>query len=134
MVIHYSVIRRLLNKPFPGCEPLVAGQLFRRLENEGGWIIFLSSHTDLSLLTILLGFISLENVDGALEETANTSKSSKSRKGKSQQKRAPRRRTMQKQRYVFNRQIIEERVYKDYFDYSPEVEKRLLGLEELVRL
>ena len=94
----------------------------------------MSSHTDLSLLTILLGFISLENVDGALEETANTSKSSKSRKGKSQQKRAPRRRTMQKQRYVFNRQIIEERVYKDYFDYSPEVEKRLLGLEELVRL
>ena len=39
---------------------------------------------------------------------------------------------MQKQKYVFVRKIMRERKYKDYFDPDPEVEKRLLGLEDLV--
>lgn len=40
---------------------------------------------------------------------------------------------MQKPRYVFVRKIMKEHKYKDYFDPDPEVEKKLLGLEDLVR-
>ena len=66
------------------------------------------------------------------EELGKGNKQSKSSKGKSTRKQPARRRTMQKQKYIFNQQILEEKAYQDYFDPDPEVEKRLLGLDELV--
>ena len=52
-------------------------------------------------------------------------------KGKSVKK-PPRRKTGQKQTYVFVRSMIKTQEYKDYFNPNSEAEKRLLGLADLV--
>ncbi|KIP10850.1 hypothetical protein PHLGIDRAFT_64843 [Phlebiopsis gigantea 11061_1 CR5-6] len=91
-----------------GCEPLVAGQVFKRLENKG--------------ITTAVHYLICE-----------TGKQTRSRKGtRSTRKQPARRRTAQKHKYIFNRGIIQDETYQDYFNPDPEVEKRLLGLEELV--
>ncbi|KAJ3558173.1 hypothetical protein NM688_g1079 [Phlebia brevispora] len=95
-----------------GCESLVASQLFKRLETEG--------------------FIALENREqddlGMMETTTYSSKS-KNKKGT--RSRPTRRKTTHKPRYVFVRTIINTQEYQDYFNPSPDVEKRILGLAEL---
>lgn len=58
----------------------------------------------------------------------------KTSRGKTVKKPPPRRKTTVKQRYVFVKEIKRDRIYRDYFDADPEVEKRLLGLEDLVCL
>lgn len=45
-----------------------------------------------------------------------------------------RRKTLQKPRYVFVKASTNNQAYKDYFDPNQEVEKRLLGLSDLVFL
>lgn len=44
------------------------------------------------------------------------------------------RRGLQKQRFVFNLKSVRCQEYKDYFDPSPEVESRLLGIPQTVSL
>lgn len=43
-----------------------------------------------------------------------------------------RRRSMQKTKYVFLSSIKRTALYRDYFTPSPEVEKKVLGLSDLV--
>ncbi len=43
-----------------------------------------------------------------------------------------RRKNLQKPVYVFVQNVKNEDFYKDYFNPDPEVEKRLLGLSDLV--
>lgn len=43
------------------------------------------------------------------------------------------RKNMQKEKYVFNRVSTKSAAYADYFNPDPEVERRLLGLSEMVR-
>jgi meiosis-specific protein len=71
------------------------------------------------------GFIWLDSGEGSNPPRATRSKAVK--------KSAPRRKTTQKQHYAFIKQIRKEQTYKDYFDPDSEVEKRLLGLDDLVR-
>lgn len=74
----------------------------------------------------------LEGAERLPEETSKRSKQVKSNKGTRSTRKQPTRRTTQKQKYVFNQGIVQEEIYQDYFNPDPEVEKRLLGLEELV--
>ncbi|KAI0699230.1 HORMA domain-containing protein [Cytidiella melzeri] len=95
---------------FIACESLVAGQLFKRLEAEG--------------------FIALETqgqADLGIVETKTRPQKTKAKTTK----KAPRRKTAQKQRYVFIRSTLTSQEYKDYFDPNSEAEKRLLGLADL---
>ena len=62
-------------------------------------------------------------------ETNTRASKSKNKKG-SKSKQA-RRKTMQKSRYIFVREIKKTQEYKDYFNPNPEVEKRILGLDDL---
>ena len=81
------------------------------------------------------GFIELqvtEQDDLGLMETSSRAAKNKNKKGKKTT--PPKRKTAQKQRYVFVPQIIKTKVYQDYFDPRPEVEKRILKLADLVRL
>ena len=87
----------------------------------------------------LLGFIAQENREldesGMLATTTVTSKRrGRGRGGKTNPKpRAGlRRKNLQKPVYVFVQNIKHEDIYKDYFNPYPEVEKRLLGLSDLV--
>lgn len=78
-------------------------------------------------LSFLLGFIALE--DAHAEDSAL--RRGRSSKNKNTTKTVSRRRTTRK-RYVFVDAIRNESKYNDYFDPDSEVEKKLLGLEELV--
>lgn len=72
-------------------------------------------------------------LEGAEIRAEETGKQTRSRKGtRSTRKQPARRRTAQKHKYIFNRGIIQDETYQDYFNPDPEVEKRLLELEELV--
>lgn len=87
----------------------------------------------------LLGFIAQENREldesGMLATTTVTSKRrGRGRGGKTNPKPRTglRRKNLQKAVYVFVQNIKNEDIYKDYFNPDPEVEKRLLGLSDLV--
>ncbi|PCH37883.1 hypothetical protein WOLCODRAFT_96043 [Wolfiporia cocos MD-104 SS10] len=102
-----------------GCDSTVAGQLFKRLEAEGKW-----------------GFIATETkeVDAlGLMETTTRDTRSKS-KGKNAKTKQPRRKILQKPKYVFVKAAKTTQAYEDYFNPDPEVEKRVLRLSELVGL
>ncbi|KZT71267.1 HORMA-domain-containing protein [Daedalea quercina L-15889] len=89
------------------CDSAVAGQVFKRLETEG----FIALHG--------------EPLDAESVKGGNTGK-----KGKGRQ---PRRKTMRKPRYVFVSALTQGQAYRGYFDPDPEVEKKVLGLSDLVR-
>ncbi|KIK61869.1 hypothetical protein GYMLUDRAFT_58517 [Collybiopsis luxurians FD-317 M1] len=93
------------------CDNTQARQLIKRLETEG----FISEE---STTTDELGFVQTR------------SKSVKGRGGKGKAKQAKTRRGLQKQKFVFNHQSTRTQEYRDYFDPSPEVESRLLGLPQ----
>ncbi|KAI0373008.1 hypothetical protein BV20DRAFT_938979 [Pilatotrama ljubarskyi] len=98
-----------------GCDTTVAGQVFKRLEAEG--------------------FIAQQNREGdeaGFMETTSLATKRKTKKATSKVKASQRRRNMQKPVYVFVQAIKNDEVYKDYFNPDPEVEKRLLGLSDLV--
>lgn len=85
----------------------------------------------------LIGFIGQENRevdDTGFIETKTVSSKRKGRSGKPNPnpRTGLRRRKLQKPVYVFVETIKDEEVYKDYFNPDPEVEKRLLGLSDLV--
>ncbi|KAF7792377.1 hypothetical protein EIP86_003414 [Pleurotus ostreatoroseus] len=86
----------------------------------------------LSAFTKLIGFIALESKEqddlGIMETNTRASKSKNKKGSKSKQ---ARRKTMQKSRYIFVREIKKTQEYKDYFNPNPEVEKRILGLDDL---
>ena len=67
-------------------------------------------------------------------ETTSLSSKRKGKGGKAgaKTKASQRRKNLQKPIYVFVQTIKNEDVYKDYFNPDPEVEKRLLGLSDLV--
>ncbi|KAJ3866805.1 HORMA domain-containing protein [Lentinula novae-zelandiae] len=92
-----------------GCENTQARQLIKRLETEG----FIAEETT---TTDEIGFV---------QTRAKTMKG----KGKSA-KQSKLRRGLQKQRFVFNLKSVRCQEYKDYFDPSPEVESRLLGIPQ----
>ena len=75
----------------------------------------------------------MEDESGFVETKTVTSKR-KGRNGKanSKSKSGLRRKTMQKPVYIFVQAIKTTDMYKDYFNPDPEVEKRLLGLSDLV--
>ncbi|KAJ4466587.1 HORMA domain-containing protein [Lentinula lateritia] len=92
-----------------GCENTQARQLIKRLETEG----FIAEETT---TTDEIGFV---------QTRAKTMKG----KGKNA-KQSKLRRGLQKQRFVFNLKSVRCQEYKDYFDPSPEVESRLLGIPQ----
>ena len=69
-----------------------------------------------------------EQDDLGLLETKSRQRKSKGKPTK----KPPRRKTGQKQTYVFVRSMIKSQEYKDYFNPNSETEKRLLGLADLV--
>ncbi|KAI0785638.1 HORMA domain-containing protein [Abortiporus biennis] len=93
------------------CEPIVAGQLFKRLESEGFIVLEAQESDELGLM-----------------ETTTAQKNGK-RKGNA--KAAKGRRSMQKTKYAFSKVVKNMKVYKDMFNADPEVEKRILGLSDL---
>ncbi|OBZ65788.1 hypothetical protein A0H81_14343, partial [Grifola frondosa] len=104
-----------------GCDTTVAGQLFKRLEIE------VSAYRR-------SGFIALEIQEtddtGILETT--TTRSHRRKTGKNSKARgSQRRKNIQKPKYVFVRASVNGKLYQDYFNPDPEVEKTLLGLSDL---
>ncbi|KAI0807770.1 HORMA-domain-containing protein [Fomes fomentarius] len=101
-----------------GCDSMVAGQIFKRLEAEG----FIAQETR-------------EADDSGFMETTSLVTKRKGRGGKAnpKTKTAQRRRNLQKAVYLFVLAVKNEDVYKDYFNPDPEVEKRLLELSDLLK-
>ncbi|KAI0768437.1 HORMA domain-containing protein [Irpex lacteus] len=93
------------------CEPLVAGQLFRRLQNEGFIATEIEEQDEVGLL------------ETKIRQSKNAGKATK---------KPPRRKTGHKPKYVFVRSMMKSQEYKEYFDPNSEAEKRLLGLADLV--
>ncbi|KAH9901464.1 HORMA domain-containing protein [Cubamyces lactineus] len=98
-----------------GCEPTVAGQVFKRLDAEG----FIAQE------------ICEADESGFMETKSLATKRKPKGKGGAKGKVAQRRKKLQKAIYVFVQAIKNEEAYKDYFNPDPEVEKRLLGLSDL---
>ncbi|KAI0822740.1 HORMA-domain-containing protein [Trametes gibbosa] len=98
-----------------GCDSTVAGQVFKRLEAEG-----------------FIGQEIRAADDSDFIETTSVASKRKTKKGGAKGKAAPRRKAIQKPVYAFVQAIKNEDTYKDYFNPDPEVEKRLLGLSDLV--
>lgn len=65
-------------------------------------------------------------------ETTSLASKKKTKKVNAKTKAAQRRKVLQKPVYVFVQAIKGEEAYQDYFNPDPEVEKRLLGLSDLV--
>lgn len=86
-------------------------------------------------MPICTGFIAQEvreaDESGFMETTSLASKK-KTKKVNAKTKAAQRRKVLQKPVYVFVQAIKSEQAYQDYFNPDPEVEKRLLGLSDLV--
>ena len=66
---------------------------------------------------------------GLTTETRET----RTKSGKGKDKKNKSRKTAQKTRFAFNKQIKSHQKYKDHFTPDPEVESRMLGLDNLVR-
>ena len=124
----------LTKLPRVGCDSTVAGQVFKRLEAEGEAGSYSRERTD---IFGWVGFIAQETreLDGSgLMETTTVVTRRRGRGGKANPKHRTglRRKNLQKPVYVFVQNIKHEDIYKDYFNPYPEVEKRLLGLSDLV--
>ncbi|KAI0032290.1 HORMA domain-containing protein, partial [Vararia minispora EC-137] len=89
-----------------GCEGIVAGNLFKRLEQEG----FIALQSD------------MEAVDGKKIRADGKSNKKKSRKN------------LRRARYVFVRTVRRSALYADYFNPDRAVEMRMLGMENMVRI
>ncbi|EIW60264.1 uncharacterized protein TRAVEDRAFT_119861 [Trametes versicolor FP-101664 SS1] len=98
-----------------GCDSTVAGQVFKRLEAEG----FIAQEVR-------------EADESGFMETTSLASKKKTKKVNAKTKAAQRRKVLQKPVYVFVQAIKSEQAYQDYFNPDPEVEKRLLGLSDLV--
>lgn len=70
----------------------------------------------------------MEQDDLGLMETSTRSAKNKSKKPKN------RRNPARKSRYKFVNSVVHTKGYQDYFDPSPEVEKRVLSLADLVSI
>ncbi|KAK7687094.1 hypothetical protein QCA50_009595 [Cerrena zonata] len=93
-----------------GCESLVAGQLFKRLEGEG--------------------FIEQEVMQ--TEEFLETTTRKTRGKGKgAKPKQATRGKSFQKSKYSFQYSMKSNKKYREYFSPTPEVERKVLGLADL---
>ncbi|KAJ3760807.1 HORMA domain-containing protein [Lentinula raphanica] len=92
-----------------GCENTQARQLIKRLETEG-FVVEENTTTD------EIGFVQ--------------SRPAKTIRGKGK---AKPRRPLQKQKFMFNKKSSRTQEYKDYFDPSPEVESRLLGIPQTMK-
>lgn len=66
-----------------------------------------------------------------METSVHATKGKGKASGKARQ--SHRLRTLQKPKYVFVQASINSKAYQDYFDPEPEIEKKLLGLSDLVR-
>jgi hypothetical protein len=66
---------------------------------------------------------------GLTTETRET----RAKSGKGKDKKNKSRKTAQKTRFAFNKQIKSHQKYKDHFTPDPEIESRMLGLDNLVR-
>ena len=75
------------------------------------------------------GFITLQAELPGFESSRGKGKNNGRAKAKGRQ---PRRKTMQKPLYALVGASTLSQAYKDYFDPDPEVEKRVLGLSDLV--
>ncbi|CAL1707531.1 unnamed protein product [Somion occarium] len=95
-----------------GCESIVAGQLFKRLEAEG---------------FIVQQFVQEE--DSGFMETTMRRTRAKGRGAKP--KKALRGKTMQRSKYVFEYSMQKNKEFCDYFTPTPEVERTILGLADL---
>ncbi|KAF5389023.1 hypothetical protein D9757_005083 [Collybiopsis confluens] len=91
-----------------GCDNIEGRQLIKRLETEG----FIAEETD--------GETHLQI----------RSKGTRGRGGKGKAKQTKTRRGLQKQKFVFSLQAIHTQEYEDYFDPTPDVEYRLLGVPQ----
>ncbi|KAH8107944.1 HORMA-domain-containing protein [Cristinia sonorae] len=97
-----------------GCENIVAGQLFKRLESEG----FIAQETK-------------ERDDlGLMETTTRKSRNRTKDKGGAKRKQSVRVQG-RKSVYVFVEAMTTTQAYVDYFSPDPHVEKRILGLSNL---
>ncbi|KAI0081208.1 HORMA-domain-containing protein [Panus rudis PR-1116 ss-1] len=99
-----------------GCESIVAGQLFKRLETEG----FIAPQTTTP-----------EDDLGLMETTNSRSKTRAKGRGGGKARQPMRGKSVPKSRYAFLHEIKKSKTYKDYFTPTPEVEKRVLGLANL---
>ncbi|RPD66479.1 hypothetical protein L227DRAFT_649196 [Lentinus tigrinus ALCF2SS1-6] len=99
-----------------GCDTIVAGQVFKRLEAEG----FIAQEVR-------------EADDSGFMETTSLSSKRRGKGGRAnaKTKASQRRKNLQKPVYVFVQAIKNEDAYKDYFNPDPEIEKRLLALSDL---
>ncbi|KZT09612.1 HORMA-domain-containing protein [Laetiporus sulphureus 93-53] len=98
-----------------GCDPAVAGQLFKRLEAEGFIAIELRETDDL----------------GLMETATRMTKAKNKGKMAAKTRQSQRKKALQKPKYIFLQASTQSQAYKDYFDPDPEVEKRLLSLSDL---
>ncbi|KAJ7161498.1 HORMA domain-containing protein [Mycena crocata] len=94
----------------PGCDNVLARQLFKRLENEG-FVVEQSTEID------DIGF-------------AQTRSKTVRGKSKAKSKQPKQRKNVQKSKYAFNRASLSSVEYSDYFNPDPEVEKRMLGFPQ----
>ena len=109
------------------CESTVAGQVFKRLETEGG---LASPPLIIDTMSVFcVGFIALQ---GEVLDSGGARGKSKNNGRAKTKGRQPRRKTMQKPLYAFVGASTLSQAYKDYFDPGPEVEKKVLGLSDLV--
>ncbi|THH27739.1 hypothetical protein EUX98_g6459 [Antrodiella citrinella] len=92
-----------------GCEGIVAGQLFKRLESEG--------------------FI-IQEVQEQDDFMETTTRKNKSKKGRTKSRQSHRQQG-KKSKYVFVEAMKTSQAYVDYFSPDPRVEKRILGLSDL---
>jgi hypothetical protein len=114
-----------------GCEVAVAGQLFKRLETEGGRFIQPKLPPTLFLIDYFLGFIAVETIvtdeHGLLSTRTRPIKNRGKAKGK-----AKTRKELQKAKYYFVKSSKTTTAYLDYFNPDADVEKRMMGLSEAV--
>jgi hypothetical protein len=112
-----------------GCEVVVAGQLFKRLETEGEKIYFTRSFSHASFL---LGFIAVETTVtdelGLLSTRVRSAKGKTKAKGKSKKTR----KEIQKAKYYFVESSKRTAAYADYFNPDVDIERRMMGLSEAV--
>ena len=108
----------------------MAGQLFKRLEAEGKNIKKMPTLS----LTVSSGFIEQDTVQTTEEspflETTTRKTRAKARGAKSKQ--AVRGKSFQKSKYTFRYSMKTSKKYRDYFTPTPEVERKVLGLADLV--
>jgi len=106
-----------------GCEPIVAAQLFRRLQVEGLAFNLLGSHYVFT--ESVSGFIAPRNDDDGIV-LPNPEHGKKDDRSKVKQQRAVR------QKYVFVKASKRGQRHRDYFNPNSAVQLRVMGMEDTV--